>query len=176
MPRKPSIIVEGADASGKSTLVTKLSDHFGIYPFRAGPKPIDMEHAEICMLYQTTWLEKSPCVWDRFTGISNVCNLPEITNQADLIMHASYVKRASQAAVIVVCTAQDISKHEPEPNETQEDIDFVYKNNHIIRANYTKFAHDFPHAIGYDYNVMSLDSLVRRIEHAYARHIQRSVH
>ena len=110
MDHRPSIIVEGADASGKSTLVTKLSEHYGIYAFRAGPKPVDREHAEVCMIYQCAWLKKYPCVWDRFTGISNTCNMPPIAEE-DVPMHAYYTKLAIESAICIICTAQNLEGH-----------------------------------------------------------------
>lgn len=172
MERKPSIIVEGADASGKSTLVTTLSEHYGIYPFRAGPKPVDSEHAEICMIYQTQWLTKTPCVWDRFTGISNVCNFPIIEDEHDLHMHAYYVKNILQHAVIVICTASNLDNHERAVYESDEDEQTMLKQNEQVRNNYIKMAHDLPGVIGYDFKVMPLDSLIERIDHAFSKLLQ----
>jgi len=173
---RPSIIVEGADASGKSTLVNNLSRHYGIYPFRAGPKPVDREHAEICMIYQTAWLTKTPCVWDRFTGISNVCNLPEIEDQNDLVMHAHYVRAVMDKAVIVICTAENLDNHEKAVYESEEDEKRMLRESQIVRNNYIRMAHDLPGVISYDFKVMKFKSLIRRIDHAFSKRIQRSSH
>lgn len=175
MERKPSIIVEGPDASGKSTLVTKLSEHYGIYSFRAGPKPVDREHAEICMIYQCSWLTKYPCVWDRFTGISNTCNLPPL-EEDDVPIHAHYTKVAMQNSVIVICTAQNLEEHEPAVYETEKDIEAMRKENQTVVNNYIRFAHDLPGAIGYDFNVMKFESLIDRIDHAFSKLVQRPTH
>ncbi|MDJ0952540.1 MAG: hypothetical protein QNJ81_02555 [Acidimicrobiia bacterium] len=174
--RKPSIIVEGPDSSGKSTLVDQLSEHYKIYPFRAGPKPVDMEHAEVCMVYQLQWLSKYPCVWDRFTGISNVCNLPEIEDENDLLTHARYVSEVIKHAVVVVCTRQNLEVHKKAVYESEEDEQRMLKEATIVHSNYIKMAHDLPGAIGYDYEVMEFESLVRRIDHAFSKRIQRPAH
>jgi len=175
--RKPSIIVEGADASGKSTLVGKLSVHYGIHAFSAGPPPVDMAHAEICMLYQTHWLLKYPCVWDRFTGISNVCNLPEIQEDADLKMHASYVNQIlSSPVIIVICTAQNLDGHARAVYESEEDEARMRSENKIVRNNYVRMAHDLPGVISYDFKVMSFRQLVGRIDHAFSKRLQRPSH
>jgi hypothetical protein len=158
--------VEGADASGKSTLATSLGKHYGIYTFRAGPKPVDMEHAEVCMIYQCAWLKKTSCVWDRFTGISNVCNMPPISNDSDLLMHAHYVKQALNDAVVIICTGQNLDNHSRSVYETDEDLIRVIKEHTQVSDNYKRMAHDLPGVIRYDFKVRSYDSLIEEIDYA----------
>lgn len=164
-PKKRSIIVEGADASGKSTLATKLGEHYGIYTFRAGPKPVDREHAEICMIYQCAWLSKTSCIWDRFTGVSNVCNLPTI-DEDDVVMHAHYVTQALKSSVIVVCTGQNLEGHTQESYESDLDLERMRQENEQVVSNYIRMAHDLPGVIRYDFKVRSFESLIEEIDHA----------
>jgi len=162
--KKRSIIVEGADASGKSTLATKLGKHYGIYTFRAGPKPVDREHAEICMIYQCAWLKNTSCVWDRFTGISNICNMPPI-NDNDVVMHAHYVTQAQKDAVLVVCTGQNLEQHSKEPYETDEALEIMHKESTQVLNNYVRMAYELPSVIRYDFKVRSFESLIEEIDH-----------
>lgn len=173
---KPSIIVEGPDASGKSSLVTKLSKHYGIYPFIAGPKPVNMKHAEVCMIYQLHWLELQPCVWDRFTGISNVCNLPEIESDIDLAMHAGYVKAAMSRSSIIICTHQDLSKHKKTVVESDEDEKRMIRESRIVYKNYIEMSERLPNAIAYDYTKTSFTELVGLIDDDFSKRIQSAVH
>lgn len=163
--KKRSIIIEGADASGKSTLATQLGEHYGIYTFRAGPKPVNREHAEVCMIYQCAWLSKTSCVWDRFTGISNICNMPPI-NEDDVPVHAYYTKEALKHAAIVVCTAQNLDNHVRAINESKEDITRMEEESEQVGNNYKRMAHDLPGVIRYDFKVRSLKSLIEELDHA----------
>ena len=138
MGRRHSIIIEGPDASGKSTLAKTLSSYYGMHAFAAGPKPVDREHAEVCMMYQCAWLKNTNCIWDRFTGISNVCNLPELADE-DIPMHAHYFKVAMQDAVIIMCTAENMDDHILEPYETSTDEAQILQDRIIILNNYAKF-------------------------------------
>jgi hypothetical protein len=163
--KKRSIIVEGADASGKSTLATKLGEHYGIYTFRAGPKPVDSEHSEICMIYQCAWLRKTSCVWDRFTGISNICNLPAIHNK-DIPMHGHYANLAMEHAAIVICTGQNLDGHRQESYESDEDLDRMIMETAQVSDNYKRLAHDLPNVIRYDFKVRSYESLLEELDYA----------
>lgn len=162
--KKRSIIVEGADASGKSTLATKLGKHYGIYTFRAGPKPVDREHSEICMIYQCAWLKNTSCVWDRFTGISNICNMPSV-DKIDVAMYAHYVTQAQKNAVIVMCTGQNLNAHSKESYETNEALKRMLTENIQVLNNYVRMAHDLPNIIRYDYKVRSFESLIEELDH-----------
>lgn len=163
--KKRSIIVEGANASGKSTLATKLGQYYGIFTFRAGPKPKDREHSEICMIYQCAWLKKTSCVWDRFTGISNVCNLPAL-DKSDLIAHAYYVKIAMTNAVVIVCTADNMDQHFKSQGQSHENMRLVVNNQKQIKNNYIKMAYDLPGVIRYDFKIRSFESLIKEIDYA----------
>lgn len=163
--KKRSIIVEGADATGKSTLATKLGQQYGIYTFRAGPKPTSTKHAEMCMLYQNMWLHNQSCVWDRHTGISNVCNLPGLSKQSTR-MHAYYVKEALQYSLIIVCTAENLDSHNQESYETGADLERVRKEHSTVSNNYKKMAHDLPSVIRYDFKIKPFQTLIEEIDRA----------
>jgi len=163
-PKKRSIIVEGADASGKSTLSTRLGKHYGIYTFRAGPKPVDREHAEVCMIYQCAWLKMTSCVWDRFTGISNTCNMPPL-DENDMIMHAYYTKVAMLDSVVIVCTGQDLDNHVRGVHESKKDLEKMKLENSIVHNNYVMMAHDLPGVIRYDFKVRPFESLIEEIDY-----------
>lgn len=158
------MIVEGPDSSGKSTLVAKLGEIYGLPTFRAGPKPVDSEHSEVCMIYQCAWLRKRPCIWDRFTGISNTCNMPPL-NDADIPMHAYYTKIAMEHAIVIVCTGQSLDDHTQEVYETDEDIDIMKREATQVKNNYIRMAHDLPRVITYDFKVRTLESLAEEIDH-----------
>jgi hypothetical protein len=138
-----------------------------MHAFAAGPKPVDREHAEVCMMYQCAWLKNTNCIWDRFTGISNVCNLPELADE-DIPMHAHYFKVAMQDAVIIMCTAENMDDHILEPYETSTDEAQILQDRIIILNNYAKFTHELPNVIRYDFKVRKLDSLIQEIDHAFS--------
>ena len=164
-PQKRSIIIEGADATGKSTLATELGKHYGIYVFRAGPKPTSARHDELCMLYQVEWLRKTSCIWDRFTGISNVCNLPGLSRHSTK-MHAHYTKKAQLDAAVVICTTENLEEHTQEEYETDEDIKRVKIEHETVSNNYKRMAHDLPKVIRYDFKIRTLESLIEELDHA----------
>jgi hypothetical protein len=168
-----SIIVEGPDASGKSTLATRLSEYYGLYVFRAGPRPVDREHAEVCMIYQTAWLSKTQCIWDRVTPISNACNMPPL-DEADTLAHAHYLKVMMQHAVIVMCTAENLENHVLEPSETPVDDFNMRRDRQIVLNNYAKFAHDLPGVIRYNFKVRTFRDLIDEIDYEISTGLQRS--
>jgi len=163
--KRRSIIVEGMDASGKSTLANKLSEHYGIYCFSAGPKPTGMIHAEVCMRYQLEWLKNTSCVWDRITPISNVCNLPKLAKQSQDI-HAYYAKSCLYYGAIVVCTTENLDTHEKAVYESDEDIKSMLADRQIVANNYKKMAHDLPNVIRYDFRLRRFASLLEELDAA----------
>lgn len=175
MDIKRSIIIEGPDASGKSTLATRLGEHYGLYVFRAGPRPVDKEHAEVCMIYQTAWLSKTQCIWDRVTPISNACNMPPL-DEADTLMHAHYLKTMMQYAVIIICTAENLEHHLPGHNEKEDDIRQMVSDRQIVLNNYARFAHDLPGVIRYDFKVRTLEDLIDEVDYEISTALQGSNH
>ncbi len=166
-PKRRSIIIEGADATGKSTLATKLGEHYGIYVFRAGPKPTSAKHDEICMLYQIEWIRKTSCIWDRFTGISNVCNLPGLSMHATK-MHAYYTKKAQLDATVIICTTENIEEHNREDYETDKDLERVKIEHETVSNNYKKMAYNLAKVIRYDFKVRTLESLIEELDDAFS--------
>lgn len=175
MDIKRSIIIEGPDASGKSTLATRLGEHYGLYVFRAGPRPVDREHAEVCMIYQSAWLSKTRCIWDRVTPISNACNMPPL-DEADTLMHAHYLKTMMQHAVIIMCTAENLENHVLKPSETPVDDFNMRRDRQIVLNNYAKFAHDLPGVIRYDFKVRTLEDLIDEVDYEISTALQGSGH
>lgn len=170
MARKQSIIIEGPDSSGKSTLATKLGLYYGMYVFRAGPKPVGYQHALICMTYQNSWITRTSCIWDRLTAISNQCNLPKPSFPAQKNYDLA-IKTIRQYGIIVMCTAQNLEAHKLESYETEEDFIGVKEEHTIVTNNYIKFAYDTPGVLTYDFKVKSFDSLIEEINHALSINI-----
>lgn len=163
--KKRSIIIEGADATGKSTLASKLGVHYKIHVFHAGPKPTSTHHAELCMMYQLEWLERSSCIWDRFTGISNICNLPGLSRDSAK-MHAHYTKKVINCAAVIICTAENLDAHNGENYESEEDLKRVKIEHETVSNNYKRMAHDLPRVIRYDFKIRTLKSLIEELDHA----------
>jgi hypothetical protein len=70
---RKSLVLEGPDNSGKSTLARALSAKFKMPIIQAGPPPRRLDHLKTCCEYQVSWMMDRGCIFDRVTPISHQC-------------------------------------------------------------------------------------------------------
>ena len=68
-----SIVIEGPDNSGKSTLAKNLSKILKFPIIKAGPPPKSNSLILTCCDLQYFWMLDRPCIFDRITPISHQC-------------------------------------------------------------------------------------------------------
>lgn len=140
-----NIILEGPDASGKSTLATRLSDRFTDMMIRPSPgKPRDRFEAPTRAMIE---LQQDKMIFDRHTALSECVygqfrpegnTMPwSITNT--LLYHPAVRRRH----IIVWCVGEtDLSNHEIKDHDDLDHIDMVNANHAAIVSAYRNLLKD----------------------------------
>lgn len=146
------IIVEGADNSGKTTLVNDLSRRLMVPAFHAGGPPGSDAIALRLCAEQLTQCD-SPCILDRVTPISR--QIYENRMGDDNLNQ--YLKRMldHKFAIVIYCRPpneklMDLSNHKVRPEESDEHIKYVTENQQHFIKSYDRLMSKIPH-ISYDW-------------------------
>ena len=157
-----SIIVEGPDNTGKSTLAQRLSSHFGVPLFRAGPAPSGFSMVRTCCDYQFGWMMQRACVFDRITPISHSCYHQLDTLEAQYL--AGTLEVMLNRCIVIYCNT--IFGMTRDTYETDQDDLLVKSQQTIVTDAYKTMMRNIvkPHVIfhGQDYN--SVIANIRRID------------
>lgn len=113
-----SIIVEGLDNTGKSTLCQYLSDHLKLPLFRAGPPPLNEDLIKVCCEYQLGWMYSRPCIFDRVTPVSTHCYNPSMSHMCDYFLNSLSAMRS--LSIFIYCSKEFSETFDS--YETPEDI------------------------------------------------------
>ena len=139
------IVVEGYDASGKSTLAKALAEKYGLSLVEAGPKPPSNLDAIADSVIQS---RMDNVVHSRITPISRQAY--QLDNSAIHIAHlkAALKRFIDKNTVFIRCTGvADV--HEIKDYDTKEHLEYLEKNEISIRTNYSRLFVEIPH---FDYN------------------------
>lgn len=149
------IVVEGYDASGKSTLARALAEKLGLVVVEAGPKPPSDLDAIADGINQ---LRMTDTVHSRITPISRRCYQFDISRLHHDHLEAILLRFEKMGAIFIYCTGKsDI--HEVKQYDTIEHLRFLEKHEVQIRHNYDTLFTMIPH-LKYNFHTDSLEELV----------------
>ena len=156
---KESIIVEGLDASGKSTLVGKLSEIFDLPIHVAGGPPGGDDAALKCVSDQYA-AAIDGVILDRATVISRQC-YEDISakHRKQLNVSLAYLLKR---AVVIYCSPATFGEHVLKDRDSLEHLEHIEKNAVAIADRYERLMRFIPH-ITYDFNSTPIDDLVEEI-------------
>lgn len=152
------IVVEGYDASGKSTLAQALADRLGCSVLEAGPPPKNNMVAVSDSLAQ---LDAKNVVHSRITPISRLAyQLDSDIHHTEMLW--GFVKTFQDAgALFIYCTGR-ADVHEVKDYDTEEHLEYLEKNESTIRRRYVEIFDKVPH-IKYDFRIDDMEKFVCQI-------------
>lgn len=159
---KASIILEGYDGAGKSSLAKYLSDCFNMPIETAGPPARDDKHAMDCCHKQMV-AARHGYILDRVTPISRLCYQEGLTF-THITEMSRYMTEMIGVAVIVWCKPKEY-KHERSSHDTDEHLADIESRQTYILDNYEAMMKTIPH-ITYDWatdNRVKLMDEIRRL-------------
>ncbi len=130
---KNSIIVEGFDNMGKSTLIKELANRLNMPIYTAGPPPKDLKEMVVRFQEQLDCC-KEGYLLDRVTAISEPCY-----NKDTPYHNVFYGVREMMAkdCIIIYCsTTWDDSSHVVKDHDTDEHLRFIEENREAICGRY----------------------------------------
>lgn len=150
-----SIIVEGPDNSGKTTLCQKLRDQLAMPIFHAGGPPATNDIA-LKLCHEQTEFLKHKVILDRITPISRQIYENRF-NDPDLMDHLKNMLRVP-FCVIIYCRPpnerlMDMASHEVKKHDTPEHLAYVLENHHNFIELYDRMMAGVPHLL-YDWTDM----------------------
>jgi len=163
-----SIIVEGYDNMGKSTLIDDLhhTSSFNFPIHRAGPPAQNDAHAILCCEEQLDKMvhQSSYTLFDRITPISRTCYQFDIGDRHRRTL-SMFLREMMRHSIIVWCdTDNDPESHVVKEYDTPEHLEFLHNNEFKIISNYRDIMASLPGVIRYDYRAHSIDQLVEKID------------
>ena len=141
-----SVILEGPDGCGKSTLAEFLSRHLRVPVKTAGPKPKNLLHEIKNIREQIYWLKKG-CILDRCTTVCQAV----YRNKPESLIYNSVLDYMSTKAKIVFCIT-DTPKHERKEYDTDEHLEYIESNRQQIYENYMRILSRHEHTV-YDWRI-----------------------
>jgi len=158
-----SIVVEGMDGTGKSTLVAELVKRYGLKLLESGGPPADpYDLMKWCKLQYVSAVAGGFAL-DRVSCISQRCynDLDLWTDQ--FLAHEMQSMYDTHKVIFIYCrpcmeTVLDLSNHEVKERDSQELLDYIHNNAAKILSKYDRIM-DLGNVICYDYEYDSLDSL-----------------
>lgn len=136
MNKIKSIVVEGADNTGKTTLARYLSSYFGLPYIAAGPPPRRLDLIKSCCDYQWQWMLERPCVFDRITPISHQIYHNFMSSQVKDMLD-EYMIKMRKKCIIIYCTK--VLGESYEDYESEEDRQLVLAQQEKIMSKYEDF-------------------------------------
>jgi len=158
-----SIIVEGYDGCGKSTLARRLGGFFGLGVHMIGGPPKSDEQASTMANYQLAIAEHSNVVFDRITPLSRLCYEEGLDDRHVAVMYA-YMDAIIRHSIVIWATVPKV-KHEWKEYDTKDHINKILANEENIKHKYHEIMDTIPH-IHYDYTEMSFEDLLEEVKDA----------
>ena len=154
-----NVIVEGFDASGKSTLIKELSVMLNMSVRAAGPPPDNERHALHCCIAQ---LNTDNTIWDRATYISDLCYRLDSTKEYKDRLK-SHIITAKRTSAFIWCIGE--GDHIVKPYDSIVHLSKIERNKPTILKNYIEVFSQFDH-FRYDFKLNStkevLDYVIAR--------------
>lgn len=162
---KPSIVIEGFDTCGKSTLVKALSERLGMNTYHPGGPAKDMQHAIECSEHQLN-LAKVGTIMDRITPISRLCYqtghaLP--LGVHEIVVLAGYLHQIKKHAQVIWCVRYS-GKHttDMKPYDTEEHLKDIQNRAEHINSMYSNIMPYIADVI-YDFHEDSVDDIIGKL-------------
>lgn len=156
---RKSVILEGANGCGKSTLARQLEKDLGLTYSHSGPNPGDSDKAREACINQIKLLEQG-CVVDRVTPISRVIYDWDVIPESELKEYNYFLEVMLSRAVVIHCTATGLftnKSYYPEGHYER-----VLKDSDKIKELYADLMQGIPH-IKYDWTSDSYYKLLEKI-------------
>ena len=162
---KPSIVVEGFDGCGKSTLVKALSEKLDLPVHHPGGPARGAVHARECAIQQLN-LARQGVILDRITPISRLCyqsgHAAGLSLQ-DIWTQIRYLNAIREVAGIVWCVHKsDNHDTEAKDYDTPEHLSDIQDRAVEIQTNYAMIMSDIS-AIKYDFTQQSVESVIEEL-------------
>jgi predicted ATPase len=160
-----SIIIEGVDNSGKSTLAKKLATRFGMFIEHPGPAAESADQAvEQAMVGYIDSQVKTNAIFDRVPFISEIAYGKHKMSASDKPYNVIRDKLIYESnAILIYCrppTAKivDMESHKEKEYDTEEHLEFVYQNLYSIINRYDDYFEGIPH-IEFDWTSCTEDEI-----------------
>lgn len=153
------IVVEGYDASGKSTLAKALAEKYGLSLVEAGPKPPSNLDAIADSDIQA---RMDNVVHSRITPISRQAY--QFDNSPIHVAHlrAAFKMFQDKDTIFIFCVGV-ADEHEVKDYDTEEHLIFLKNNEERIRENYWRLFTYIPH-IKYNFKTDKLEDILCHID------------
>ena len=158
----PSIILEGMDGVGKSTLAKALSSIYNIPLNTIGGPPSTDKMAEEMSQSQIMMASKERYVFDRVTSISRVCYEKKLDTTHHYRMLRDAITISGMCHIIWCIT--DEPKPKQKDYKSLEHIERVKENHDMIYSRYFWIMKDWVHnVVIYNYTDTSVSELVKEL-------------
>ena len=153
------IILEGTDASGKSTLAKYLCEELNLGFFTAGgPAKDNVAALASCAVQKTSY----NCVWDRVTPISRRAYQFNVISDAHRdILEGFADDLVKQDCIFIWCIGS--GEHKLKDHDTEEHIKHITDNETVIRNNYVEIFDGIP-CIIYNFKFMTMKEVLSWIK------------
>lgn len=157
-----SIIIEGFDGCGKSTLARQLGQYFNMGVHTIGGRPKNDDIAFEMSTYQLGIAQHSRVIFDRVTCISRMCYEENIKNShlLDLQEHMDFL--ANRCIVVWATVPKNMEMHEIKPYDDEAHLRYIDNNAARIKENYLQIMDSLNH-IHYDFTEMTINELIEEI-------------
>jgi len=160
-----SIILEGPNASGKSTLAEKLRVDFTLPYSHSGPNPGDTQQALDACSQQLERLRNGYIV-DRVTPISRPIYDHDRIPELELILFNRRLEEMLEYAVIIYACGDGV--HEPKSYYPSGHLKKITEEKQLIRDLYSEYMQGVDH-INFDWRKDSYEKLVEKINEKLCR-------
>lgn len=157
---KRSIILEGPNGGGKSTLSKILEEHFGLPAYHSGPNPGDTDKAIMACNHQMLKIMNGFIV-DRVTPISRPVYDHDTIPAHEIESFGLVLDNMLRHAVVVYCNG--VGPFTNKPYYPDGHFETVSKERIKIRKLYEVSFKDIPH-IPYDWHKDSLKELLKELD------------
>lgn len=153
------IVVEGYDATGKSTLAQALAEMLGLDLVEAGPKPPSDLDAICDGINQ---LRMKNVVHSRITPVSRQAYQFDISDYHRSTLSDILARFVDIGAIFIYCVNTDNEDHELKDYDTPEHIEHITSNKSTICEHYDVLMEGIPH-IRYDFRVNTIEEVLCKI-------------
>lgn len=149
-----SVIIEGYDGCGKSTLATYLSNNMGLPVYLAGPKPKNLWEI-IKRIFEQNKALNDGVIMDRCTPISEAIYGEKTNNIIYKLLTRYFLSKAD----LVLCVSEN-PIHVIKQYDTIEHIEFIENNKEKLMNSYYDYLLPFNYFL-YDWRKADVDDVLR---------------
>mgnify|MGYP005841666411 CR=1 FL=1 len=158
------IVVEGYDASGKSTLAQALANKLGLGVHEAGPKPKDDDHAISQSLNQLSLDNKVLC---RITPISRQAYQLDRSLSHYVELQNLVKKLVNDHTIFIFCTGE-ADNHVVKDHDTLEHLEYLDEYGETIKQRYEDIFQSIDH-YKYDFKIDDMEKFVCKIQQRFLK-------